>query len=471
MKTTDKANDTEEMKKWLRSPTLFVINVLGVKPLRYQAEFLESRSSKILIVSGRQAGKSTMLAWKAIWTAFMRPNQEILIMAPSFDQAHLVYEKVHQAVIQSKFLASHARKLNMIELRFDNGSVIRCITVGRTGDYARGYSASMVIFDEAAVVPEDVYVAMQPTLAIKGEQLILSGTPKGKHGRFWDVYAKETGPMKSGEWEIFKFTTRDNTSNPDIETFLASERSLMTEAQYMQEYEAHFIDEVGAFFPMSLVLENTDDYKYKLYNDGTSQYYMGVDVAHLGLDETAIVIAVKTGDQFRVIHAESLPKADLIMAAGRILEIVKMMPVNKIIVDGIGVGAGLCDILKQSVSDFVEPLILEGGRRLDAYNKIKLLLEQKRLILNRSDMKFLQQFGNFTVKYSTSGNLRIIKESVGHDDLVDALTLAIFGGDVEYRIGILEEMDELFRYRADVVTDTLQTINSGGKTGFSGNGV
>src|SRR5207244_10279034 len=62
---------------------------------------------------------------------------------------------------------------------------------------SRGFSAvSLLIFDEAAWVPDRVYDAMRPTLAVLDGDLWLMSTPWGKRGFFWREWAYG-GP----EWE------------------------------------------------------------------------------------------------------------------------------------------------------------------------------------------------------------------------------------------------------------------------------
>ena len=436
--------DEVTLKEVLKSPTLFVMKIIGVKPLRYQAEFLEDESERIIVVSGRQCGKTTMIGWKAIWTAFVKPRQDILIIAPTFRQAQIVYQKILEIVENNDFLKSHAVKLNMSELRFDNNSVIRSLPAGNTGEFIRGYSSSMILFDEASIIPDEVFVAVEPSLAVKGKQLILSGTPFGKRGYFYNMYEK--AQMQDNfhkEWSSYKIKTEDNPLRK--EGFLESRRETMTAAAYAQEYEAEFLEEVGRYYSLELVLRNAKDYEYKLVTVEGKKYYVGVDVARMGLDETAIVIVEKDEDKYKVIYSETLAKVELTQVVGRVIEILRNINVNKVYIDSIGIGAGVVDMLKERITDKIVGINLEGKRRAEAYNKLKVLLEQGKISLSKADSKMLYQFGNYTAKYSSDGVVRIIKEASGHDDLVDALVLAL-SDTSEYRVGILEGFDEAYRY-------------------------
>src|SRR5438045_3244400 len=53
----------------------------------------------------------------------------------------------------------------------------------------RGFSnVGLLIIDEAARVPDDLYIAVRPMLAVSGGQLICMSTPWGKRGFFYDAW-------------------------------------------------------------------------------------------------------------------------------------------------------------------------------------------------------------------------------------------------------------------------------------------
>src|SRR5215831_4587952 len=55
----------------------------------------------------------------------------------------------------------------------------------------RGYaSVSLLIIDEAARVPDDLYRAVRPMLAVSSGRLICLSTPFGKRGFFHDCWAR-----------------------------------------------------------------------------------------------------------------------------------------------------------------------------------------------------------------------------------------------------------------------------------------
>ncbi len=425
----------------LKSPTLFSMKILGVTPLRHQAEILEDDSSKILIVSGRQAGKSTLLAIKALWNAFVKPNQDILIVAPTLRQSRIVYQRITDFVISSKEIKAHVIKNNLEEIRFDNGSYIRCLTASKTGETIRGFSASMLIFDEAGSIEnDDVFSAVEPSLAVKGEQLIMSGTPRGRRGYFYNNYAANP---KTKLWKVYRFSSR---VNPVItEDYLKEKRLNMTEKRYLQEYEAEFVDEVGLFYPQELVNQCLSDYKYSLEREEGYKYYLGTDIARAGTDETSIVIIAVPDDatkKIKVVWSEGLNYDDITISSAEIIRKARMINVDQVMIDSIGVGAGVYDIVEKELgSSKVTSVILEGEKRESSYSNLKILMEKGRIMLNENDTKMYYQFSSYSAKEKSGGGLRIVKSEEIHDDIVDGLVLALYAISNVIKFTVFEGFD------------------------------
>jgi phage FluMu gp28-like protein len=434
LRVSRKVEEKSNIAMLFYSPVLFVRKILGYTPTIYQAKILEDDSSKILIVGGRQIGKSSVLAWKSLWNAFVKPNQEVLIIAPTFRQAEIVFSKIRELIDSNLFLKSKTIKENMSEIRFDNNSVIRCLPAGYEGVSVRGFSATMIIFDEASLIPDEVFVALKPSMAVKGEQYILSGTPYGKRGVFYQSYLDALN--KRGGWSLHIIKSEES---PFIEkSFLEEMKRSMTRAQYSQEFEAEFIAETGEFFPAELILKNSKDYEYRLPKaDSEGKYYMGVDVARTGEDETAFVVVKhnEEEDSYEVVWAQTRSKMLINEVAGEIVSIYKNSKIDRIFVDATGLGAGLRDILAEKLGDdVVVGVVFSHSRRNEMYNKLKALLEQGRIVLNINDSKMRFEFSSYTAKYSSNGNLIISKSADMHDDLIDALALSISGESMKVEV-------------------------------------
>jgi hypothetical protein len=99
-----------------------------------------------------------------------------------------------------------------------------------------------MIIDEAARVPDDLYRAVRPMLAVSGGRLICLSTPYGKRGFFYDAWAKG-----GDDWHRIEVPA---TSVPRITAaFLEQERRALGESWFRQEYLCSFEALEGLVFP------------------------------------------------------------------------------------------------------------------------------------------------------------------------------------------------------------------------------
>ncbi len=191
----------------------------------------------------RQWGKSTVLAAKAVHRAETRAGCLVLVMSPSLRQSGEFLRKAEEFV-RRMGMAVRGDGDNALSIAFPNGSrIVGLPGVERT---VRGFSnVSLMLIDEAARAPDELYRAMRPALATGDGDLWLMSTPNGKRGFFWEEWERG-GP----EWERIRVPAEEC---PRISArFLAEERS-KGEQWYRQEYGCEFLDHDGAVFPGDLI--------------------------------------------------------------------------------------------------------------------------------------------------------------------------------------------------------------------------
>ena len=98
----------------------------------------------------------------------------------------------------------------------------------------RGYSAaSLVVIDEAARVPDELYRSVRPMLAVSGGDLICMSTPFGQRGFFW----KEWELGGEGWTRVCLKATNFDRIRPE---FLEEERQKQGGEWFAQEYLCSF---------------------------------------------------------------------------------------------------------------------------------------------------------------------------------------------------------------------------------------
>jgi hypothetical protein len=217
---------------------------LGFVPDVWQARVLGSGAKRGILNCTRQWGKSTVTAVMAVERAWNQAGSLTLVASPSGRQSGEFLRKA----------AGFARKLgvkrkgdgdNEMSMVFPNGS--RIVGVPANEDTIRGFSAvSLLLVDEAARAPDELYWAVRPMLAVSGGALWLMSTPNGKRGFFWEEWERG-GP----DWERIQVTACDC---PRIAPeFLEEERRALGERVFRQEYMCEFTETEDGVFDADLV--------------------------------------------------------------------------------------------------------------------------------------------------------------------------------------------------------------------------
>lgn len=212
----------------------------GLPPLDdWQSEVLGQRRERVILNCSRQAGKSTISAGAAAEEAEEYPGSLTLLISPSLRQSQELYRKV-QPLIHSPLVED-----NKLSCELLNGS--RVISLPGSENTTRGFSkVDLIILDEASRIPDRLYKAVRPMLAVSHGRLIMVSTPFGKRGFFYEEWAHG-----SKNWQRIEIpATACARITPE---FLDEERRSLGELWYQQEYECKFVDAVSSVFATNLI--------------------------------------------------------------------------------------------------------------------------------------------------------------------------------------------------------------------------
>ncbi len=211
----------------------------GIAPDDWQQDVLRSSASRILLNVTRQGGKSTISAVLAVHDALYTPDALVLLLAPSSRQSSELFKKV-MYVYGAVGRPVPATMESALQLTLANGS--RIVALPGKEETIRGFSGvTRLIVDEAARVPDDLYYAVRPMLAVSGGSLIALSTPHGKRG-WWHKEWTEGG----AGWKRVQVPA---TACPRISpAFLAEERAAIGDWWYRQEYGNEFVETTDQVF-------------------------------------------------------------------------------------------------------------------------------------------------------------------------------------------------------------------------------
>jgi hypothetical protein len=222
----------------------------------WQEALMLSDAKRILLNIHRQGGKSTATAALALHTALFRPGTLVLILSPTLRQSSELFQKVSRFYVElGRPLPTTVDQRSQLELA--NGSRIISLPGSDAGKSIRGYSADVLIVDEAARCEEALFHAIRPMLAVTGGRLIMLSTPHGKKGAFYEEWELGMG------WERYHVTA-DECPRISAE-FLEEERTVLPPSVYRQEYFGEFVSGVQEFF--------TEEDIDKLFAEDYEPYY------------------------------------------------------------------------------------------------------------------------------------------------------------------------------------------------------
>jgi hypothetical protein len=208
------------------------------EPDPWQAEVLMSSSPRVLLNCCRQSGKSTVAALLNVHTALYRPGSLCLMVSPTLRQSGELFRKargLYGLVAPPGGLLEETQ----LSMRLANGS--RLVSLPGKEDTVRGYSAAALLsLDEAARVPDQLYAAVRPMLAVSNGRLLGLSTPFGTRGWFFEGWRSAEG------WQRFEVSAADCPRIPA--EFLEEERRNIGEFWFAQEYECRFLDAQSAAF-------------------------------------------------------------------------------------------------------------------------------------------------------------------------------------------------------------------------------
>jgi hypothetical protein len=220
------------------SPTR-ILERMGLTPDPWQRTVLVAEGN-LLLNCHRQGGKSTVVGVKAIHTAVYRAGSLTLVVSRSLRQSSETFRKALDAYYALRDEGAAIRRRSLLSLELANGS--RIVALPGREDTIRGFSSvQLLIIDEAARVPDDLYRAVRPMLAVSRGQVICLSTPFGQRGFFWKEW---TG---SGPWRRIQVAADEC---PRLtKDFLDDELRALGRSWFEQEYFNSFTATEGLVYP------------------------------------------------------------------------------------------------------------------------------------------------------------------------------------------------------------------------------
>jgi hypothetical protein len=353
----------------------------------WQNEVIEAEGD-ILLATGRQVGKTTVLAIKAAKRMIEKPTK-ILVASLTEDQAELIIQKTLDFLeenYKSSIMTKRDKPTKKI-IKLKNGSIMQARAVGNTGNSLRGFTADVFIPDEASRLPSDLWAAAFPTILMTGGEVWMASTPFGRSGFFWDSFRNE-----DGRWKIFRISSEDaikerkicvswseKQRNSAIRNLDKAKKD-MPKILYQQEYGGEFVEDLMQWFPDELIQKSQKLQRQPASSKGV--YFLGVDIGGRGGAESTFEILDRR-NRLKLIHVESIvePYDMTTMSERQIIHLDNIWHFRKIYIDSGGIGTGVFDHLLETPQIKRKIIAIENASRaltpdVEEHQKLKRLLKE-----------------------------------------------------------------------------------------------
>ncbi len=377
----------------------------------WQQEVMDTKGN-IVLRSGRQVGKSTIVARKAGEYAVKHSKKTILVIAHVERQSLLLFEKIFEYLYtnhKSKIIMHGKKRPTRSKLNLINGSTIYSLPAGMDGRGIRGYTIDLLIADEGAFIEEAVWSAVLPMLAVTGGDIILLCTPFGKGGYFYRCF-------QDPAYTSFHISSEDC---PRIgKEWLAQKKKEMSKLEYSQEFLGEFVDELRRFFSTEVIRQCMLPFKIPV----GYKPYLGVDVARMGRDDSVLFSIVEHNNTLYQLDMQITSKTRLTETTRMILDADQIHNYKKIFIDDGGMGVGVFDPLLDHPQTKRKVIPINNSSRgldsdksdgrkkkllkEDLYNNLLTLMEQGRLkLLNDPDIAL--SLKSIQCEYTDAGKMKI----------------------------------------------------------------
>jgi len=437
-----------ELRRAITDIRVFSKAICGAELWPHQVEVCNSPARYRAICSGRQAGKSRLLALMSLHKAFTSPGSLVLIISAGEIAAQRVLGDIGDLCGRPLLRGSVVDETKS-RVVLTNGSQI--LSVPASQRQIRGYAADLLICDEAGFIGDEIFRAAEPVIIARpGSRVVLCSSPWGSPEAFFRQMWRRG--MDSPD-EMYESWHWPSSISPLVDDRLLDEiRKRETAEYFRREYLAEFQDDAGTFFSEQEITDSVADYDLISpeamnlmcpYDSEAGRVIrpfgaaMGLDWAYSQDAQAAVVVAALDDGglngrelAYFVPWLEYRYKCPYSAWVDRSAEIA--MAYNHAIVasECNGVGAAPTETLRdrlfrQGSSTVVSAVWTDARRKQSGFGKIKMMMQQGRLVIPR-EPELLRQLRALEFEAMDSGTVRIaVPARAGHDDLAMAMMQAV----------------------------------------------
>ena len=347
----------------------------------------DGKQKKLAILAPRGSGKSFALSVAVtIYMFFNRFRDLVFILAPTEDQAALIFNYVYRHFADNTFLnglVANYRFHNKPNITLKGGTIMRRapLAPSNQGQAIRGQHPTFLVVDESPLIDDKLFIDnVEPAIVSNKAPFINLGTPKSKDNHMWRYLYDDN---YADTFTRLHYTWRDAVKKGEAYSAPYTEEEMLDKMMewgeesiyWRTEYECEFVESVANIFSPEKIKRCYDDYELiRLDGDGKqrgSNITVGVDI---GKSVNSTVISAWSLDKSdteniaRLVYIEEINARtgghDIPYQRQRIMDVTNELGATRLIVDCTGIGGAVEQDLRLACLDsnvhFV-PFVFTGG--------------------------------------------------------------------------------------------------------------
>ena len=348
----------------------------------------DGKQKKLAILAPRGSGKSFALSVAVtIYMFFNRFRDLVFILAPTEDQAALIFNYVYRHFADNTFLnglVANYRFHNKPNITLKGGTIMRRapLAPSNQGQAIRGQHPTFLVVDESPLIDDKLFIDnVEPAIVSNKAPFINLGTPKSKDNHMWRYLYDDN---YADTFTRLHYTWRDAVKKGEAYSPPYTEEEMLDKMMewgeesiyWRTEYECEFVESVANIFSPEKIKRCYDDYELIKIDgeDGRKRgrnITVGVDI---GKSVNSTVISAWSLDKSdteniaRLVYIEEINARtgghDIPFQRQRIMDVTNQLGASRLIVDCTGIGGAVEQDLRLACLDsgvhFV-PFIFTGG--------------------------------------------------------------------------------------------------------------
>lgn len=324
-------------------PVGYVRDIIRAEPDIWQADVMRdvARNQRVAVASGHGIGKTALIAWLLHWYISTRPDPQIVVTANTKNQLD---SKTWRELARWNRQALNSGWFEHSATRFhlkDSPETWFAAAIPWTEHNSEAFAGThekhvLVLFDEASNIAQSIWDVVEGAMTTDGAKWVAFGNPTRNTGAFRECFGKFR----------HRWVTRQ------IDSRSAKMVDLKQVQQWVDDYgeDSDFVRvRVRGEFPRSgsnqfISGEHVEHCRNFVAHGYESQpRIVAVDVARFGDDSS--VICRRQGR--KVYPLEKYKGLDTMQLADKVIQVILDWEPHAVVVDGVGIGAGVVDRLNQ----------------------------------------------------------------------------------------------------------------------------